>query len=133
MNLAGRDLVEWAYNTPLTSGQNLVVPLGGGEGLPFVHAARGQDVRFLTFGVYSSHTFDIIVETSWEAGFGAATTHDILNLAVLAGTYTQPFMLPAPQGDNGFVVVQGYYLRVRAVDTAGALHTQTNIYVAAWW
>lgn len=132
MNLAGRDLVEWGWYTPLTNGQNLVVPLGGGEGLPF-GVARGQDYRFLTFGVYSSHTFDLIVETSWQGGFAAGATYEICNLGILAATYTQPFALPAPQGDNGFIVVQGYYLRIRAVDTAGAGHTQTSIYVAAWW
>lgn len=131
MNLAGRDLIEWAYNTPLTLAQNLVVPLAGAEGLPFT-VGRGQDVRFMTFGVYGSSTFDLIVETSWEGGFGAGTTHQIVNLGILAGAYTQPFQLPAPQGDNGFIVVQGYYLRIRAVNT-GIVHTQTNIYVAAWW
>lgn len=130
MNLKIRDLVEWTYNTPLNSGENRTIPLGA-ELCPFT-VARGQDIRFMTFGVYSSHTFNLICEQCWRGDFGAGV-QIIFTLPVLAATYTQPFALPAPQGDNGFIVLQGDYIRVRAVDTATAQHTQTNIYVAAWW
>lgn len=121
--------LEWTYNTPLTNGQNLSVPLGA-ENNPFV-VGKGQDVRFMTFGVFSSHTFTIFVEQSWRGDFGA-DVNVIATLAVLAGVYTQPFALPAPQGDKGYFVVQGDYLRCRAVDTAAANHTRTNLYFAAW-
>lgn len=122
-------LAEWTYNTPLTNAENRIVPLGA-ENNPFT-VARGQDVRYMTFGVFSSHTFTIFVEQSWRGDFGA-DVNVIATLAILAGVYTQPFALPAPQGDNGFFLLQGDYIRCRAQDTAAANHTRTNLYFAAW-
>lgn len=131
MILRNLNVVEWTYNTPLTNGQNLIVPLGAMDATPVYFVARGQDLLWLTFGVFSSHAFTIFVEQSWRGDF-AADVQVIATLAVVAATYTQPFALPAPQGDNGYIALQGDYIRCRAQDTAAVNHTQTNLYFRAW-
>lgn len=132
MILRNFNQVEWTYNTPLTNGQNLIVPLGAQDATPVYFVARGQDIRFMTFGVFSDRIFQIVIEQSWRGDFAAGTVNAIATLNVLAATYTQPFALPAPQGDNGFIVLQGDYIRCRAVDTSAGDHAQTNLYFAAW-
>lgn len=121
-------IVEWHYKTVLLSGATLTLPVGM-EFSP-VTMVKAHDFTFMTWGIYSSHTWTFQVQGSQLATF--ATSSNLVNFACAAGTFYEPYDLAAPRGDSGFIVLTKPFIRVRAIETAGTDHTRTEIYVKAW-
>lgn len=128
MILSNGDQIIIANNTALTNAENRTLPIAM-ENNP-VTKASGTDFRFCSFGVISQLAWTLVCERAMLGSF--ATVETVFSLPVLANTYTETWALPAPLGQDGYILINGPYVRFRAVDTAAANHTFTRIFIRLW-
>lgn len=130
MQLIAKEQQSWKWGTALTSAQALYIPVAmENNNIPTICDCCG--CRYLTWGAIASHTFTIEILGSLDPNMG---TQDVLYTQnVAAATYSTPYLLAAPLGQGGDVILTRPYIRIKLTETATANHTYTRFYAVAWW
>lgn len=121
-----RDFQEWIWTVGLTSGQNVLVPIGSESGTQTV--GNVVSMPFLRFGFYAHKSCDIFFEVSNDN----INWHVPVTLNCLATTWYDCYNLVAPRNATGYWMIPWALLKIRLVDTSASTHTYTRFEAIAY-
>ena len=127
--LISKTQITWKYETPLTSGAAVLIPIA--MELSGITLEDCSYCRYMTWGLISSHNCRFEVLGCNSPAFVIPDTLYLQN--AVGAAYTTPFLLAAPVGQSGDVILTRPFIRIRLTDTATSDHTYTRLYVVAWW
>jgi len=113
---------SWKFEQQLGAGGFQILPAGGRAGTVTLIPTAGY--KYLGFGF----RFDQIVNFTIRYAVDTAAVFDVYTLAGVAGNWMTPYDLPAPIGDNGFVMVTAPYIRLFVNNPGGVATTVSRLW-----